>query len=158
MDLIHNRRPYGCTYRGCERTFRNPQTMRMHHRTHFSSADKAAGGGGAVPVPVPVPVAVLEGSPVKAGHNKKIPSRCPSCDKTFVGLYELRRHFGRKHSEGEKRHACHKCAKRYASKNPSLIPRQWQSFRRKCHFQVGQNSLKSGHFGLKLSKDIREIR
>ena len=36
------------------------------------------------------------------GANKKIPSQCPICKKTFVGLYELRRHFGRKHNDGNK--------------------------------------------------------
>ncbi|KAG0565997.1 hypothetical protein KC19_7G030100 [Ceratodon purpureus] len=105
VDLIQNRRPYQCAFTGCQRTFKNPQTMRMHHKTHFNDAAAAKLGAEAMIVP--------GSSPLKAGHNKKIPSRCPTCYKTFVGLYELRRHFGRKHSEGEKRHACRKCGKRF---------------------------------------------
>ena len=37
-----------------------------------------------------------------SGKNKKIASQCPVCQQTFVGLYEMRRHFVRKHSEGKK--------------------------------------------------------
>nr|XP_024384176.1 protein TRANSPARENT TESTA 1-like isoform X1 [Physcomitrium patens]XP_024384177.1 protein TRANSPARENT TESTA 1-like isoform X1 [Physcomitrium patens]XP_024384179.1 protein TRANSPARENT TESTA 1-like isoform X1 [Physcomitrium patens]XP_024384180.1 protein TRANSPARENT TESTA 1-like isoform X1 [Physcomitrium patens] len=104
VDLIQNRRPYQCAFAGCQKTFKNPQTMRMHHKTHFSDAAAAQLGAEAV---------LTATAPLKAGHNKKIPSRCPTCYKTFVGLYELRRHFGRKHSEGEKSHACRKCGKRF---------------------------------------------
>jgi len=45
--------------------------------------------------------------------KKKIPCGCPKCKKTFVGLYELRRHYGRKHSEGDKPFCCRKCDKKF---------------------------------------------
>ncbi|KAG0603073.1 hypothetical protein M758_10G064300 [Ceratodon purpureus] len=110
VDLIQNRRPYQCAFMGCQRTFKNPQTMRMHHKTHFCDAAAARLGAEAA---FQAGISSQPGSPLKAGHNKKIASRCPTCHKTFVGLYELRRHYGRKHSAGEKRHACRMCGKRF---------------------------------------------
>ncbi|KAH7297190.1 hypothetical protein KP509_26G058000 [Ceratopteris richardii] len=124
VDLIRNRRPFLCGYEGCNKTFKNPQTMKMHNKTHYpgtevcrpqrrgpraaftektDGASLVAGSG----------VAGISAAAVKGGHNKKMPSRCPLCRKPFVGLYELRRHFGRKHSDGEKAHACRKCSKRF---------------------------------------------
>ncbi|KAL3690227.1 hypothetical protein R1sor_016536 [Riccia sorocarpa] len=106
VDLIQNRRPFKCAHAGCNKTFKNPQTMKMHHKTHYSDDSSYRLGTNAH---------VLSALPssFKAGHNKKIPSRCPICKKTFVGLYELRRHFGRKHSEGEKSFGCKKCGKKF---------------------------------------------
>lgn len=100
VDLIKNKRPFKCQHNGCNKTFKNPQTMKMHHKTHYSD-------GSAASKECTLP------SSLKAGHNKKIPSRCPKCKETFVGLYELRRHYGRKHSEGEKPFGCRKCDKKF---------------------------------------------
>eukprot|EP00252_Welwitschia_mirabilis_P027117 TRINITY_DN9182_c0_g1_i1.p1 TRINITY_DN9182_c0_g1~~TRINITY_DN9182_c0_g1_i1.p1 ORF type:complete len:247 (-),score=13.62 TRINITY_DN9182_c0_g1_i1:30-770(-) len=94
VDIIKNKRPFGC---GCGKTFKNPQTLRMHHKTHNHSS---------------APLSVKGNSRVSQ-NNKKVPCRCPVCSRTFVGLYELRRHFGRKHSEGEKSLSCKKCEKRF---------------------------------------------
>jgi hypothetical protein len=98
LDLIKNRRPFRCQHEGCNKT------MKMHHKTHYSEG--SAGGGKGCTLPT------LTNS-LKVGHNKKTPSRCPKCKKTFVGLYELRRHYGRKHSEGEKPFGCRKCGKKF---------------------------------------------
>jgi len=115
LDVIENKRPFQCGLAGCDKTFKNPQTMKMHHKTHFSDGSAAlddlptlswtpgSGSGSG------------SGSAASwmAGRSKKMPSRCPKCRKTFVGLYELRRHYGRKHSEGERPFQCRKCDKRF---------------------------------------------
>ncbi|KAG0592331.1 hypothetical protein KC19_1G243400 [Ceratodon purpureus] len=105
VDLIRNRRPFQCGLAGCNKTFKNPQTMKMHHKTHYTDGSAITKDGVAT-LPTLTPS-------LKAGQNKKIPSRCPKCRKTFVGLYELRRHYGRKHSEGEKPFGCRKCEKKF---------------------------------------------
>ncbi|KAJ7553115.1 hypothetical protein O6H91_06G084700 [Diphasiastrum complanatum] len=104
LDLIQNRRPFKCANPTCSKTFKNPQTMKMHLKTHYAVESNCRFGPQSL---------TSSPSAFKAGHNKKIPSRCPVCKRTFVGLYELRRHFGRKHSEGEKRYACGKCGKKF---------------------------------------------
>ncbi|CAN6453870.1 unnamed protein product [Victoria cruziana] len=101
VDLIQNRRPFKCSHSGCQKTFKNAQTLKMHYKTH--SSDEIA---------LHLSSETISQS-YRAGQSKKIPCRCPVCGGTFVGLYELRRHFGRKHSEGEKTHRCWKCAKRF---------------------------------------------
>lgn len=120
VDLIQNRRPYQCSHTTCNKTFKNPQTMRMHRKSHNTTTSAAANavhlaGGAAAVEAISSTTTIMPSttSCLKAGHNKKIPARCPACKKTFVGLYELRRHFGRKHSEGEKGFACRKCGKRF---------------------------------------------
>ncbi len=112
VDLIQNRRPFLCAHAGCSKTFKNPQTMKMHNKTHTNNAD-SRGRSSASAAPATSTPALMTSSSLKAGHNKKIPSRCPKCKKTFVGLYELRRHYGRKHSEGEKPFGCRKCGKKF---------------------------------------------
>jgi uncharacterized Zn-finger protein len=124
VALIQNRRPFRCGHEGCAKTFKNPQTMKMHHKTHYTDGS-AANRGGLMTLPTLT-------SSLKAGQNKKIPSRCPKCKKTFVGLYELRRHYGRKHSEGEKPFGCRKCGKKFYIEvgilpPPILIPHCNQS-------------------------------
>ncbi|ERM98113.1 hypothetical protein AMTR_s00095p00032720 [Amborella trichopoda] len=102
VDLIRNRRPFKCLHSGCDKTFKNPQTLKMHHKTHYSDEVIASQLS-----------SKLTSQASKAGQNKKVPCRCPICGRAFVGLYELRRHFGRKHSEGEKMHNCKKCGKKF---------------------------------------------
>ena len=109
LDLIKNRRPFTCSYEGCNKTFKNPQTMKMHFKTHYPGTDVCKLQRKSSTSIDPSANNAAKGP----GHNKKIPSRCPLCRKTFVGLYELRRHFGRKHNDGEKSHACRKCGKKF---------------------------------------------
>ncbi|XP_043720840.1 zinc finger protein 490-like [Telopea speciosissima] len=104
IEVIQNKRPFKCSQSGCDKTFRNPQTLRLHYRTHFTNESLISRQW-------PDNNSVSQAS--KSGHNKKVPCRCPVCGRTCVGLYELRRHFGRKHSEGEKLHNCGKCGKKF---------------------------------------------
>ncbi|KAJ4979745.1 hypothetical protein NE237_010525 [Protea cynaroides] len=103
IEVIQNKRPFKCSESGCDKTFRNPQTLRLHYKSHFTNEALLSGQWS--------DNSVSQAS--KAGHSKKVPCRCPVCGRTCVGLYELRRHFGRKHSEGEKLHICRKCGKKF---------------------------------------------
>ena len=149
LDLIRNKRPFTCSYEGCLKTFKNPQTLRMHTKTHSKGTprllrasmtlttgtrtppDNTNAGPSSTHTALPAPDVQfsmssmstdLGSSPIHSTssrattahrNRKKVPSRCPLCMESFVGLYELRRHFGRKHSQGEKQHACRKCCKRF---------------------------------------------
>eukprot|EP00898_Chlorokybus_atmophyticus_P003786 jgi/Chlat1/4408/Chrsp29S04621 len=118
VDLIQDRRPFKCEFDNCGKSFKNLQTLRMHHKTHAGDERSRTHNGELRTDPVVSGERVMkarlgDSSSLKAGRNKKIPSACPTCHKTFVGLYELRRHFGRKHSQGEKNHVCSKCGKRF---------------------------------------------
>eukprot|EP00898_Chlorokybus_atmophyticus_P006971 jgi/Chlat1/7275/Chrsp58S09137 len=118
VDLIQDRRPFKCEFDNCGKSFKNLQTLRMHHKTHAGDERSRTHNGELKTDPVVSGERVMkarlgDSSSLKAGKNKKIASKCPTCHKTFVGLYELRRHYGRKHSQGEKNHACSKCGKRF---------------------------------------------
>ncbi|KAG0623912.1 hypothetical protein M758_3G210900 [Ceratodon purpureus] len=104
VEILLNRRPFRCQHEGCNRSFKNPQTLKMHSKTHY------IGDNAASCKPISPPVL---GQSLNSGRNKKIPFRCPKCRKNFVGLDELRRHYGRKHSEGEKPFGCRKCGKKF---------------------------------------------
>eukprot|EP00899_Mesostigma_viride_P003995 jgi/Mesvir1/13597/Mv06781-RA.1 len=87
-----------CRVAGCGEIFPDRASLADHQSSH--SGHKSAASDSAL---------VIRGKTA----NKKRPCQCPKCPKTFVGLYELRRHFGRKHSLGEKEHGCRKCGKRF---------------------------------------------
>ena len=110
LELINNKRPFTCPLEDCGKTFKNWQTMRMHMKTHDDLLPLPAGGmeGGANAAGMQP----WHGNG-RAGANKKIPSKCFQCGENFVGLYELRRHYGRKHQQGEKPFGCDKCDKRF---------------------------------------------
>ena len=103
LHLITNTRPFVCGI--CDKKFRNPQTLRMHQKTHVNEQHEHRVDEKCVATD-----AKTNGSSrtlnarfgKTSGKNKKIPSKCPVCEKVFCGLYELRRHFGRKHSGGKK--------------------------------------------------------
>ena len=120
LELINNKRPFTCPLEDCGKTFKNWQTMRMHMKTHDDLLPIPVGGmGGAAHAAGMQP---WHGNG-RAGANKKIPSKCFQCGENFVGLYELRRHYGRKHQQGEKPFGCEKCDKRF-------FIEVWRSLRR----------------------------
>eukprot|EP00850_Spirogloea_muscicola_P011756 SM000074S21666 [mRNA] locus=s74:202621:207970:+ [translate_table: standard] len=111
VGLIQDCRPFKCEQADCGRSFKNAQTLKMHLKAHVAVDDEEHLHDGYPTEALQLALLQSHRSSERAGLNKKIPSRCPECDKTFVGLYELRRHFGRKHSQGDKTYTCRKCAK-----------------------------------------------
>eukprot|EP00850_Spirogloea_muscicola_P024072 SM000435S15745 [mRNA] locus=s435:22096:32272:- [translate_table: standard] len=111
VGLIQDCRPFKCEQADCGRSFKNAQTLKMHLKAHVAVDDEEHLHDGYPNEALQLALLQSHRSSERAGLNKKIPSRCPECDKTFVGLYELRRHFGRKHSQGDKTYTCRKCAK-----------------------------------------------
>eukprot|EP00850_Spirogloea_muscicola_P017412 SM000149S01347 [mRNA] locus=s149:260995:267156:+ [translate_table: standard] len=110
VGLIQDCRPFKCEQADCGRSFKNAQTLKMHLKAHVAVDDEEHLHDGYPNEALQLALLQSHRSSERAGLNKKIPSRCPECDKTFVGLYELRRHFGRKHSQGDKTYTCRKCA------------------------------------------------
>lgn len=95
LSLIVDKKPFRCEE--CGKGFKSNQVLSIHMRSHgertLSDTTIVDDRGQSV-------------AGKASGVPRKTPSACPVCKKVFVGLYELRRHYGRKHSTGERKYKC----------------------------------------------------
>lgn len=90
LNLIFDKEPFHCPSDTCSKTFRNAQSMKLHARTHGLSDFQINSWAAKENMRV-------MGSRGKRIDGTKVFSQCPLCSGTFVGIYELRRHFLRQH-------------------------------------------------------------